>query len=66
MFKGIYCGFIVSMFLSIACFAQPPAETTPPGGDPPDPRVPISGIEWLLIGGGLLGARKAYAAFKKK
>ena len=38
-------------------------------GDPGDENpfeVPISGIEWLLLGGGLLGAKKIYSNFKKE
>ncbi|MEX2234239.1 MAG: hypothetical protein WD824_18890 [Cyclobacteriaceae bacterium] len=38
----------------------------PGGGDPGgDPDVPISGIEWLLVAGGILGARKIYKNYKK-
>ena len=40
-------------------FAQP----GDPGGDPD---IPITGIEWLLLGGGILGARKAYVNFRKQ
>ena len=35
----------------------------PGGGE--DPGVPISGIEWLLAAGGILGARKVLQRFKK-
>jgi hypothetical protein len=60
MFKGFYFGLALSIVLATGCFAQPP------GDDPPDPRVPISGIEWLLVGGGILGARKIYNNLKKR
>lgn len=40
-----------------------PAVGQPDGGDPPP--APISGIEWLLLGGGIFGARKAYKKFKR-
>jgi hypothetical protein len=60
--RAFYIGFALSTFLAVGCFAQ----VDPPGGDPPDPRVPISGIEWLLVGGGIMGARKIYLNIKKK
>ena len=46
------------------------AQVTPPpdpcpGGEPCDPDVPITGIEWLLITGGLFGARKIYRRFRR-
>ena len=43
--------------------AQP--GTGPTGGGAPG-SAPISGIEWLLLAGGLLGARKAFAKFKDR
>jgi hypothetical protein len=36
-----------------------------PGGEPCDPEVPIAGIEWLIIAGGMLGFRKIYRKFQK-
>ena len=63
-YKSFYIGFALSIVLATGCFAQ--VDPPPPGGDPPDPRVPISGIEWLLIGGGIMGARKIYKNIKKK
>jgi hypothetical protein len=35
----------------------------PGGGE--DPGVPLSGIEWLLAAGGILGAKKVLQRFKK-
>lgn len=34
-----------------------------PGGDP---GVPLTGIEWLLAAGGLLGAKKIYQKLKRQ
>jgi hypothetical protein len=34
-----------------------------PGGDDD---VPITGIEWLLLGGSVFGARKAYLSLRKR
>lgn len=51
----------VIFFSVVPGFAQP--------GDPGDDNpfeVPISGIEWLLIGGGILGAKKVYNNFRKE
>jgi hypothetical protein len=42
-------------------YAQP---TNPPGGDPD--KVPITGIEYLLISGGLLGGYKLLKRKKAK
>lgn len=58
-FKHFMTFFLTLLFLSICLvsFAQP----GDPGGDSD---VPISGIEWLLIGGGIFGARKVYKNFK--
>ena len=36
-----------------------------PGGEPCDPEVPIAGIEWLLLAGGLFGFRGIYKKFRK-
>lgn len=33
-----------------------------PGGDPD---VPISGIEWLIVAGGIFGIRRVYNRLKK-
>jgi hypothetical protein len=53
--------FLVVLFfnvISAALYAQP-GDPDPPGEDP----VPITGLEWLLAGGGALGA---YNVFKRK
>lgn len=34
-----------------------------PGGDPD---VPISGIEWLLVAGGIFGVRRIYSRLKNR
>lgn len=39
------------------------AQPGDPGGDPD---VPISGIEWLLLAGGLFGSGRIYRNFKKR
>ncbi|MCD9019762.1 hypothetical protein [Parachryseolinea silvisoli] len=55
----------VVVFMLIAnraiVYAQP---TNPPGGDPD--KVPITGIEYLLISGGLLGGYKLLKRKKAK
>jgi hypothetical protein len=57
---NIFAVIVLLMFtvVSIDLFAQPGDP-----GDPGDNPVPISGIEILLVGGGALGA---YKAFKNK
>lgn len=50
--------FLMLFFVPVIGFCQ----IGDPGGDP---GVPISGIEWLLAAGGILGAKKLYAKFKK-
>jgi hypothetical protein len=42
-------------------YAQPDPCPTPPC----DNEVPVSGIEWLILFGGLFGAKKIYSNFKK-
>jgi len=53
--------FVAFMLLSLISYAQP-------GGDPGggDPDVPLTGIEYLLGGGLLIGARAMIARFKSK
>lgn len=47
--------FLLLMLLQVSfiVYSQPPN----PG---PDPDIPITGVEWLLLGGGLWGAKKIY------
>ena len=52
--------FLVLLLCSI--WQVTSAQPGDPGGDPD--RVPISGIEWLLIGGGIFGARKIYQKYR--
>jgi hypothetical protein len=59
---GIFLVFSFALLLVFAtlqpAMAQPGGGTNPcPGGEPCDPDIPISGIEWLLVAGGLYGAR---------
>ena len=54
----IICFLLCLCALSTTGLSQP--------GDPgTDPDVPISGIEWLLAAGGMLGARKIYNRIRK-
>lgn len=57
-FKSLVGVVLLVVTVSVPLFAQP--------GDPPGPGdnpVPITGIEWLLLGGGALGG---YKFFKNK
>lgn len=60
--KGIVLFYVVLLCVvsSVPCFSQ----VGDPGGGT-DPDVPISGIEWLLVGGGILGMRKIFRRLKK-
>lgn len=50
--------FIAFSSISVNSYAQP--------DPPPDPdAVPITGVEWLLLTGGIFGARKIYQNLKK-
>jgi hypothetical protein len=51
----MYLRVLSSLFL--VCVSIMTASAQPPGGDPPPATIPISGIEWLLVAGGLYGAR---------
>jgi hypothetical protein len=59
--KALLKFFLISLFaaISFASMAQPG------NPDPPGDLVPISGIEILLIGGGVLGGIKALRNRKK-
>lgn len=46
----------------LALHAQPGGGGSPGGGGPP---VPITGIEWVLGAGALIGARKMYNKHKR-
>lgn len=50
---------MINLLLSFSAMSQP----GDPGGDDD---VPITGIEWLLVGGSIFGARKIYRRFKGK
>jgi hypothetical protein len=45
----------IALAISIFCFSQPPGD--PAGGVKPD-TVPITGIEILIVAGGLLGIKR--------
>jgi hypothetical protein len=59
-FKNIPILLFMFLVLSIHAVAQPG------GGDPPDPEVPITGIEVLLAVGGIFGVRKIINSRKRK
>lgn len=46
--------------LPLLAVAQPGGN---PGGDPD--KVPLTGIEWLLLAGGALGASRIYKKFRE-
>lgn len=54
--------FLFCCGMCFTCYSQ--VVDDPGGGSDPD-AVPISGIEWLLVAGGMLGARNIYKRFKK-
>lgn len=58
---------LISTSLILFCLiVLPPLSGYSQIGDPgEDPGIPISGIEWLLAAGGILGAKKIYQKFKK-
>ncbi len=47
-----------------AVFAQPPGDPCP-GGPPCNPDVPITGIEWLIALGAMLGIKRLYGSKRK-
>ena len=53
-------------FVSLMTLSMVVSYAQPPGGDPPPATVPITGIEWLLLGGGVYGARQIYKRLKKQ
>lgn len=56
---GILCSLILSLGLVTEAFSQP--------GDPPgDGDVPITGIVWLVIAGGIFGARAVLNRLRNK
>jgi hypothetical protein len=56
--RAIFCFFLLWAGFAMTAFGQP--------GDPgTNPDVPISGIEWLLIGGGILGAGRFLKRIRK-
>lgn len=59
--RAIFCFFLLWAGLTITVFGQIPGDP----GTNPDKEVPISGIEWLLVSGGILGARKLYKQIRR-
>ena len=55
--RRIFLCLVCSAMFSMKVFAQGTGGPGNPGGDPDNP-VPLTGIEWLLIAGGILGAGK--------
>ena len=56
--------FLVALL--VFCYGSIFSQVGPPPDPGGDPDIPITGIEWLLIGGGLWGAKKIYDEKKKK
>ena len=55
-------GVIILLFVGGRAFAQI-GDPCPEGNCDPD--VPITGLEWLLVIGGLFGAKRIYRNIKK-
>lgn len=67
-FIGIVAALLIVAGISYPAFSQvgPGGGGNPcPGGPPCDPEVPIAGIEWLLIIGGLFGFRRIFSKTRK-
>lgn len=59
--------FTVTSIIFVGSLQQPAYAQPDPCPNPPcDGDVPISGIEWLLLAGGLFGAKKIQEAYKKR
>jgi hypothetical protein len=58
--RGLLIFMIFVCFCTVG-FAQP-GPNDPPGGNPFG--VPLSGIEWLLVSGALLGLKKIHKNYK--
>jgi hypothetical protein len=61
--------FVLGIILSsLPLYAQPPGGGTDPcpGGPPCNPDVPITGIEYLVIGGMVMGAKSLISRLKLK
>lgn len=54
---------ILNTLLALALLCMPLLVSAQPG-NPGDPDVPITGIEWLIGGGAVLGVRNLWARFK--
>lgn len=58
---------LLGVFLFIAFYfgicASGLCQVGDPGGDPD---VPIGGIEWLILGGFVIGARKLFSTMRKR
>lgn len=58
--------FSIRVSLLLILFQFNSAVYAQPGDPGEDPDIPITGVEWLLLGGGLWGAKKIYDMKKKK
>ena len=47
-------------------YGQNPPDNCPTGNCDADNPAPITGIEWLLVAGGILGARKVHKNFRSR
>ncbi len=56
--------FSFLVILLVACLS---VNGQVPPQDPPDPQdIPVTGFEWLLLGGAAVGAKKIYDARRKQ
>ena len=51
---------------TVPALAQPGGGNPCPGGPPCNPHVPITGIEYLIGGGAIIGARALLRKMKRK
>ncbi len=66
VFFCVVMAIVIITGMTLPAFAQIGGGNPCPGGEPCNPEdVPISGIEWLLVVGGLFGFRKIYHKFKR-
>ncbi len=60
-FRFVFRALVLVVITAVCVYAQPAPDNPPPPADPPvpdDQPVPITGIEYLLVGGGILGGYK--------
>lgn len=61
--KMLACLLVLGLAFCASLSALAQVGPGDPGGDDD---VPITGIEWLLLGGGALGARKIYLKYRNR